>query len=707
MSFATLDRLFAPRSIAVIGASRHAGKVGHTVFTNLTKYGFTGKVYPVNPQATSISGVTCYPDIASIPAVPDLAVIIVPASVVLQTVTACGQKGIPFAIVMSAGFKETGSEGLRREQELTNIVKQYDMRLIGPNCLGMLNTHAHVNATFASPADIPTPGGLAFISQSGALGTAILDVSVTNPLFGLSSFVSLGNKADLDEADLLNYFADDPKTKAIALYIEGLQNGRKLLKAASRVARTKPVIVLKSVRTSSGQKAISSHTGSLAGSDVVYDSAFAASGIIRVDTFQELVDVSIALVHVPKMKQNRLAIVTNAGGPAILATDALANHDLKLSHLHNVTTRRLEKFLPENASIHNPVDILGDALSDRYQGALNIIHRDSQVDAILVVLTPQSMTDIATVAKVVADQSKHSTRPIIACFMGDHRVEAGRKILAEAHIPVFADPNQAVKAIAGLAQYSQIIENQNRSWQQSPDLRVPVYAQEMIATTQQHELERLTLLASLEILNKIGIGIAPTEKVSTLTQAEEVARQWGWPVVMKIDAPALNHKSDAGGVKVNITSQDSLTQAFKELDTLIKKNSWQAASIVMQPQAPAGQQLLIGARRDPTFGPVVTVAMGGIYVEILKDAVTQLAPISTEFAIQSLKSLKSSAILKGSRGQAGISLSKTAAVIVKISELIAAEPAIDQLDINPLFAYEDEVIAVDARIILTPPTKPS
>lgn len=701
MAKPALDRLFAARSVAVIGASRHPGKVGNSIVVNLKKSEFQGHVYPVNPAASSVAGYPCYPDITAVPSVPDVAVVVVPASVVIPTVKACGEKGIPFLIIISAGFKETGSEGARREQELKSVIQQYDMRVVGPNCLGVLNPHRRFNATFASPQDFPTPGGLAFISQSGALGTAILDVSVTNPLFGLSSFVSLGNKVDIDEAELLEYFAHDPKTQAIALYVEGLTDGQRFVQAARRVSRAKPIVMLKSGRSSSGQKAISSHTGSLAGNEVVYDVALATAGVIRVTSFQELIDVSTAVTHLPRLRQNRIAIITNAGGPAILATDAIQRHPLVLSQLHNVTTRRLERFLPDTASVHNPIDILGDALSDRYRGALDIIGHDSSVDAVLVILTPQSMTDISEVAEVIAETARRLARPIIACFMGERRVEVGRKLLAEAKVPVFEDPDQAVAALAGLYKHTYLREIANETWLDTP--RPPSLAtRRLLELPPESESLRLSLMQSLDLLGEIEIPVARTQVVTSLTQAEELATRWQWPVVLKIDSPDLNHKSDKGGVVVGIRNRDELATAYKQLSTLIEQSGWSQADIVIQNQVTTGQQFIVGAHQDPTFGPVITVGLGGIYVEVFKDAVNQLAPVSVNEARRMLAKLKSYPLLSGARGQAKADIAGLAKVVSAVSHLVAACPELNQLDINPVFVQDEQVIAVDARVILAP-----
>jgi acetyltransferase len=695
-----LEAFFKPKAVAIIGASRNPEKLGYAVLANLVESGYTGGVYPINPQAEVILGFRCYPDFSSLPEVPDLAVLVIPYEQVPAAVTAAGEAGVQGVVVISAGFREVGLAGLEREIELTQIVKHYGMRLIGPNCLGVIDTEWPLNATFA--AGMPHRGKIAFMSQSGALGTAILDMSLAGKRLGLSKFVSLGNKADVNEADLLQYLADDPDTRVILAYSEGLPSGAEFMRVARQVTRHKPVIIVKSGVTQSGQKAVSSHTGSLAGAEQAYQAAFYQSGVLRANTMEELFDYSLAFAYQPLLQGQRIAIITNAGGPGILATDALERAGLELAPLQDETKRQLEAFLPGAASAANPVDVLGDALSDRYEFALQKVAADPNVDGLLVLLTPQAMTQIEMTAHKVGQLSQQISKPILACFMGEYRIEPGLDILAEYGVPNYPFPERAAAAFAAMRDYQRA--------RALPDPHIPHFSadqasvQALFEQVRQHHRVTLGDAECRAVLDAYGLRRPQAELAATADEAVKLAGQIGYPVVLKIASPDILHKTDIGGVKVGLNSPADVRDAF-DLILYRAQRYFPDATLwgcLVQQMLPKGLELLVGMNRDHQFGALVTFGLGGIYVEALRDVAFRLAPFGERDALEMLGEIRARSLLDGVRGEPEADKMAIVETLLRISQLVTDFPDIVELDINPLVVYPngDGAMALDMRIVL-------
>ncbi|NJL92216.1 MAG: CoA-binding protein [Anaerolineae bacterium] len=695
-----LDAFFKPNAVAVVGASRDPDKLGYSVLANIVESRFTGGVYPINPKADKILGFRCYPDLQSLPETPDLAVIVIPYQHVPVAVEEIGQAGIKAVVVISAGFREVGLEGLERELEVLQIAKSYGMRLIGPNCLGVIDTHTPINATFA--AGTPHSGSIAFMSQSGALGTAILDMSLAGKRLGLSKFVSLGNKVDVAEADLLRYLANDETTKVILAYSEGLPDGQEFMEVAREVTRKKPVIVVKSGTTQSGQKAVSSHTGSLAGAEQAYKAAFYQSGVLRAETMQDLFDYALAFAYQPLLHGTRIAIVTNAGGPGILATDALEKRGLELARLENETKQTLEAFLPGAASAANPVDVLGDAKNDRYQYALEKVATDPNVDGILVILTPQAMTEIEMTAHAVGQLSQKFDKPILASFMGEHRIEPAVDILAEYGVPNYDFPERAAAAFAAMRDYREARDFPARTVSRFESDTEKIKS--LFLKVRNEGRVSLGDAESRGILEAYNIRIPQSVLAPNAAAAVEAAGQIGYPVVLKIASPDILHKTDIGGVKVGLNSASDVRDAF-ELITYRAQRYVPDARIwgcLVQEMVPKGIELLVGMSRDPQFGPLVTFGLGGIYVEALKDVTFRVAPFGRRDAEDMLTEIRGRSLLEGVRGEPPIDKAAVVETLLQMSQLVTDFPEIVEMDINPLVAYEagQGVLALDMRLVL-------
>ncbi len=697
-----LSFFFEPNAVAVIGASTNPEKLGHAVLRNLVEGGYAkvGKIYPINPKAEEISGFKAYPSVTDVPDPIDLAVIVIPHPYVPDALRTCGEKGIKGVIIISAGFREAGTEGVERERELIRIAKEYNMRMIGPNVLGVLDTFTPMNASFA--ADSPPQGPIAMTSQSGALGTAILDWAQAGSL-GLSKFVSLGNKADVNEIDLLNEWAKDDNTKVILMYIEELSNGQEFMQTAKRVAQIKPVVAIKSGTTQSGARAVSSHTGSLAGSEQAYQAAFQQAGVIRADSMEELFDVSLAFGYQPPLKGKRIAIITNAGGPGILATDALERTGLSLATFENSTIQTLEQTLPDAASASNPVDVLGDALADRYQFALDTVAADPNVDGIIVVLTPQAMTEIEATAQAVADKAKEIDKPILACFMGEKRVKAGINILVENNIPNYPFPGRAATALKAMSNYQGVL---NRPQEEYTTFEVDKQAVRKLIDEVRSD-GRLSIGDSeaRTICEAYGLSIPQSELAENADQAVAMANKIGYPVVMKIASPDILHKTDVGGVKVGLENDEDVRDAFDLM--VYRANRYLPDAHIwgclVQQMVPSGNlEVLVGMNRDPQFGPLVTFGLGGIYVETLKDVTFRIAPFTKIDAEKMLKEIRAKALLDGVRGKPPVDKEAIVDTLLRIGQLVQDFPEILEIDINPLtvFTKGQGAIAIDMRLVL-------
>jgi acetate---CoA ligase (ADP-forming) len=699
---AELDTFFTPKSVAVIGASTNPEKLGYAVVKNLLEGGYAkiGVVFPINPSADEILGFKVYPSVLEVPGEIDLAVIVIPYPLVPDALRLCGQKGIPSAIIISAGFREAGKEGLERELELVEISHQYNLRLIGPNCLGVIDSFTPLNASFA--AGTPPSGPMAFMSQSGALGTAVLDIALAGRL-GLSKFVSLGNKADVSEIDLLKAWVDDENSKVILIYTEGMPSGQEFIRVAREVTRQKPVVAIKSGVTQSGSRAVSSHTGSLAGSEQAYQAAFLQAGILRAESMESLFDMALALGYQPHLTGDRIAIITNAGGPGILATDALERAGLSLARFNLETIHALEQYLPDAASAANPVDVLGDARADRYKFALEKVAGDPNVDGIMVLLTPQAMTEIEATADSIGALSQNINMPILGCFMGEARIQVGIDILTTHGIPNYPFPERAANAFSAMSAY--------RSVKSRP---IPEYVHFEVDKAAVHQvldharLEKRLSIADAEsrsILEAYGLRTPRSELADTPEKAAEVAARIGYPVVLKIASPDILHKTDIGGVKVGLQSATDVRDAFELMVYRAQRYVPDARiwGCLVQEMAPSGGlEVLVGMNRDPQFGPLVTFGLGGIYVETLRDVTFRVAPFSTLEAEEMLTQIRAHALLDGVRGQPPMDKKAIVDTLLRIAQLVQDFPEITELDINPLMVYHqgEGALALDMRLIL-------
>ena len=698
-----LKPFFEPSSVAVIGASSNTTKLGYAVLKNLHDGGYTrrGKIYPINPGSDQILGYPAFASVLDVPEPIDLAVIVIPYPHVPAVLRLCGQKGIPAAIIISAGFREAGEEGLERELELIEIAREYNIRLIGPNCLGIIDTFTPLNASFA--AGTPPRGPMAFMSQSGALGTAVLDIALSGQL-GLSKFVSLGNKADINEIDLLKAWADDENTSAILIYNEGIPNGAEFIEVARQVARQKPVVAIKSGVTQAGSRAVSSHTGSLAGSEQAYQAAFQQAGVIRADSMQDLFDMALALAYQPPLLADRIAIITNAGGPGILATDALERAQLSLARFELETLHALEQYLPDAASAANPVDVLGDARADRYRFALETVAADPNVDGLLVVLTPQAMTEIEATAEAVVELSEKIDKPILTCFMGEASLKKAIQTLVGNGVPNYPFPERAALAFRAMSSYREI-----RARPQPEFSRVEADTQAVRELFQRVKAEDRVSIGDFEsraVLEAYGMQIPASEIAATPEEAIEIATRIGFPVVLKIASPDILHKTDVGGVKVGLRNAEEVRDAFELMVYRAERYVPDATiwgCLVQQMVPSGGLEVLVGMNRDPQFGPLVTFGLGGIYVETLKDVTFRVAPFSRQEAEQMLKEIRAHALLDGVRGQPEYDKEAIVDVLLRIGQLVQEFPEIAELDINPLMVYPQSrgAIAIDMRLVLS------
>ena len=704
-SVAKLTPLFSPRSVAVIGASREAGSVGHAVLQNILEGGFTGAVYPVNPKAEEICRIPCYRSLPEIPGDVDLAVIVVKAALVPEVLEQCGRKGVKATVVISAGFKETGVEGLVLEGQVKQALQRYPLRLIGPNCLGLMNTDPSVrlNATFAEK--MPAAGSIAFISQSGALCTAVLEYAQGEGI-GFSKLISLGNKAGLTELDLLLDLKDDPSTNVILLYIEDLSDGRSFIEIAREITgegpNRKPILAIKSGRTPEGAKAVSSHTGSLAGSDEVYDAIFAQAGVLRVDSVDELFDYATAFSQQPLPKGNRIAVVTNAGGPGIMATDALVRHGLTLASLDDKTVQAMRPSLPAAASLNNPVDLIGDAGPHRYEAALRAVLQDSGVDATLALATPQAMTDLKGVAQTIVRTAGDSGKPLVACLMGVTDLSAGISVLQEGRIPHYRFPEAAVRALAQMSRYVQ--------WIERPRTAVRTFsvgresAEAIIGQALRERRGALSQSESLELLKAYGFPVPAFGVARTASEAQALSEKIGFPVAMKILSPDILHKIDVGGVKLNLGTPKDVEWAFEAMLQNVAKLCPDAHidGALIQRMVPPGTELILGMKRDKQFGPVLMFGLGGIYVEVFQDVTFRLAPIRELGAKRMVESIRARKILEGFRGQPPADAPALIECLERLSQLSVELETIQELDINPLIAYSQGQGAkvADARVLI-------
>lgn len=704
MPIRNLHKIFKPKQIAVIGASRSHGKVGNTVLGNLIQAGFPGTIYPINPKPGQIAGLTTYASVADLPEQVDLAIICTPAATVPDLVQQCGEAGIMGVIILTAGFREMGPEGLQLEQQILLTARMFDgLRLIGPNCLGVISPRAKLNASFANA--MPGNGRVAFISQSGALCTSVLDWARQEHV-GFSHFVSAGNMLDVGMDDLIDYFAEDPSTESIIMYVESINDPREFMSAARAFTRTKPIIAYKAGRFAESAEAAASHTGAMAGVDAVYEAAFARAGIVRVFDVEDMFDCAELLARQQTPSGPRLAIVTNAGGPGVMATDALLARNGVLAKLSPATIEALNQQLPSAWSHRNPIDVLGDATPQRVGAALKTVLGDAEVDAVLVVLSPQAMTDPTACARAVIEVAQHTSKPILTAWMGGVSMREAIDVLNAANVPTYATPEKGVRSFMHLVQYAR-----NRDTLYETPRELPI---EFSLDRQQlrsvfdailgegHDI--LSEVTSKSLLEAYGIPVTKTFVARSKEDAVQYAERVGYPVVLKVFSADITHKTDVGGVELNLATREAVELAFDAIvdraQTARPDACVEGVTVQKMISLPTGRELIIGAKRDPVFGTVMLVGAGGITAELYQDRALELPPLNERLARRMLESLQSWPLLEGYRGRPGVDVDRLIEVLIRLSYLVADYPEIVELDVNPLLVSADEVIALDARIVL-------
>ena len=698
-----LEVFFRPRSVAVVGATAKEGSVGRSVLWNLISSPFDGTVYPVNPKRNSVLGIRAYPSIKAIPDPVDLAVLITPAESIPEMIEECAEVGASGAVIISAGFRETGARGLELESRVLATARRANMRLIGPNCLGVMCPISGLNATFAHT--IARPGNVALISQSGAICTALLDWSLREQV-GFSAFLSIGSMLDVGWGALIDYLGNDPHTRSIVIYMESVGDARSFLSAAREVALDKPILVIKAGRTESAAKAAASHTGTLAGSDAVLDAAFRRVGVLRINELDDVFHMTEVLAHQPRPSGPRLTIVTNAGGPGVLATDMLIGLGEQLAPLADATVEALNAVLPIHWSHNNPIDIIGDAGADRYEAAVKIASEDPNTDGLLVIMTPQAMSDPVEIAHKLTPFAKLHGKPILASWMGGDRAGEGEVVLNKAGIPTFSFPDNAVRAFHYLWRYSY---NLNALYETptlaESDKDASSQAAALIARARAEGRTLLTEFESKQLLQGYSIPTVPTHLASSAEEAAQVAAEIGFPAVLKLNSLTLTHKTDVGGVKLNLRDEDAVKRAFAEIQTSVteKAGAQHFQGVTVQPMVQMeGYELILGSSIDAQFGPVLLFGMGGQLVEVFKDRALALPPLNTTLARRFMEQTQIFKALQGVRGRKPVDLARLERLLVRFSQLVLDLPVIQEIDINPLVASADGLLALDARVVLFP-----
>jgi len=709
MSVHKLDSFFNPKRIALIGASINPNSVSGKVLSNLIGGGFRGVVYPVNPQFEAVLGIQCYLDLKSLPKKPDLAVICTAAEQVPEYIDKCGESGIYNIIIMSAGFREAGEEGIRLEKQIKEYVKKYsDMRVMGPNCLGLIVPSLNLNVSFAS--GMPKTGNIAFISQSGALCTSVLDWAIEKKI-GFSYFTSIGNALDVDFSDLIDFFGEDEKTKSIVLYVESITQARKFMTAARSFARSKPIVAYKAGRFPESAKVAASHTGAMAAEDAIYDAAFKRIGIARVFDIGDIFDCTELIGRGKIPKGPKLCIVTNAGGPGVMATDSLIEHDGELSELSEDTMAQLNSNLPAFWSKANPVDVLGDANSKRISKAVQIVLQDKSTDAVLVILTPQAMTNPTATAKEIAKLSADTKKPILAAWLGGERMREGMQILSDAGVPVYQTPEQAVRSFMTLVSYSRNLSSLYETPKEIP-VEFPIDRSKLkkdfanLCKEENTGGESMILSESVSktILDAYGIPVSNPVIAKTEKEAILISKKTSYPVVMKIHSPDISHKTDVGGVELNLQDEEMVISAYRRMMNNVKVKQPEAkiegVTIQKMIKIKDGVEMILGIKKDSTFGTVILTGMGGTGAELFKDRTIGFPPLNERLAFQMIESLKIYPLLKGYRGKPPVNIEKLIEILIRLSYLAADYPEIAELDINPLLISQSGAIALDARIVV-------
>lgn len=702
MYMTEFNKFFNPDSVAIVGASKNKDKIGNAIVNNMLTCGFKGNIFPVNPKETEIEGLKCYATIKDIEENIDLVVVSIPAIHTIKLAEDCGKNGVKHLVVISAGFKEVGHEGLELEKKLVATCHKYGMRLLGPNCVGVIDTHSGLNASFSGV--YPQKGDIAFISQSGAMLVAIIDWSKKTGL-GFSKVISLGNKADLTETHLIESVAKDPNTRVILCYIEDVANGEHFLEAAAKASKLKPIIILKSGTSQAGAQAASSHTGALAGSDIAYDIALKQCGIIRAKNMPELFDLATAFSKQPVPAEKRVAVVTNAGGPGIVAADTIENSGLDMARFTKETIKELQNKLPAEANIYNPVDVLGDARADRYSFSLEKVMSDAGVDSTLVLVCPTAVTDpINTAREVVRIHHKYPNKPIFAAYMGGEVLEEGAKILKQEGIPCFTFPEPAINALSGMAKYAEYLK-ESREIQSSDCYEVKKHKVQEIF--EKVKLDgRLVLLGNetTKVAEIYGIPVAPIKIASNPEEAAGLADELGYPVVLKVASPKIMHKTDVGGVKINLQNASEVRRGFIEINENMQRYLPNVVihGIEVQKMMPRGIELIVGMTKDVQFGPLIAFGLGGIYVNLLEDVSFRLARNLDKKSIKTMiGETKASVLLRGYRGEKPSDIGAIIDLIGRVACLVNDFPEITEMDINPVFAYPEGASALDIKITIS------
>jgi len=675
----SLVPFFRPRGVALVGASRDPAKLGYAVLRNLAQHGYPGPVYPVNPKAAEILGLRCYPSLSDVPDPVELAVIIAPAPATPGIMEQAGQRGVRAAVIISGGFSEIGPQGLALENQVAEIARRYGVRLMGPNCIGVVDTHTPLDTTFVP--DMPKPGVITFVSQSGAVCGGVIDWALGAGI-GLSRIVTLGNQADVTETDILGMLADDDKTRVVAMYLEGVDEGKRFVEVARHVSMSKPIVAIKAGYTEAGRRAAASHTGALAGTDSAYRAAFHHTGIIRVPHLEALFDAAISLANQPLPRGERVAILTNSGGPGALASDAVEAHGLRMAALTDGTRFCLRQFLQPHANVRNPVDMLGGADEHDYARALDAILQDPGVDAALVINVPQALVPAVRIVREIAEVTHRfqsqpgGDKPIMTCLIGDVSLPEAIEYMRQAELPLFPFPERAVAALSAMVK--------RRKWLEQPPQISNLHAKRPISNLQS------------------AIPTLPSKLAKSANEAARLAQEMGLPVAVKIASPDISHKSDVGGVEVGLQTASAVRAAFKRVTKNARRAKPDARieGVTVQAMARPGREVIVGAARDPQFGPLVMFGSGGVYVELLKDVSFRLAPVARSEAEAMMEETLAGKLLSGLRGQPPGDKSAVADVIVAVSELVAADESITELDINPLMVYDEGLgaVAVDVRV---------
>ncbi|MCC7554011.1 MAG: acetate--CoA ligase family protein [Methanobacteriaceae archaeon] len=695
-----LEKMFKPDSVAVIGASNQKGKVGYLVIDNMVSDGYKGTIYPINPKSDEIQGIKAYKSIKDVPEKVDLVVMSIPAAFVNETVKECGESGVENMVIISAGFKEVGGKGIELEEELKSLVEEYEINLIGPNSLGTSDSHTPLNSSFAQC--MAPEGNVAFLSQSGAMMVAVIDWSLTSGI-GFSKLISLGNKAGVPEIELMKYLADDPETSVVIAYLESIADDEDFIRSMRKISMKKPFIILKSGSSSAGAEAASSHTGALAGSDLAFDTAFDQSGLIRAETMRELFDLGLGFSKAPLPKGDKVAIITNAGGGGVVTVDAMEKAGLELFQFDNDTKKRLRDCIPDEGSVNNPIDVLGDAPAKRYEETLDIVLENDDVDSLVIMICPTASAQPEETAEAILDAKKRVDKPIIVVNMGGPTFESANKVLNENGVPTYVFPETAIHVLKEMTDYSKILE---RNYEECVDNISDIDKNKVSEIFKKvKDSGRCALLGSeaYAVAEAYGISAAPIKLAESPEEAGKLAEEMEFPVVLKIASDKILHKSDIGGVKVGIETKEEAEKTFNEIIENAKKAHPDITpdGVEVQKMMPSGKEVLVGMIRDKQFGPMIAFGMGGIYVNLIEDVSFKLAKgLTCDEIDQQISSTKVATLLEGYRGEAPSDINEVKEAIKRVAKLTLDFPEISELDVNPIFVYEEGSSALDVKITL-------